>query len=74
VGPDHPQLVDVLEAAAALQRKMHPVQSLLPWSSASQMAARATRIRAREERALLQGFLWGPLDTRQVLQDSGNEE
>ena len=34
VGPDHPQLVDVLEAAAALQRKMHPVQSLLPWSSA----------------------------------------
>jgi tetratricopeptide (TPR) repeat protein len=74
VGPDHPQLVDVLEAAAALQRKMHPVQSLLPWSSASQMAARATRIRAREERALLQGFLWGPLDTRQVLQDSGHGE
>jgi hypothetical protein len=38
------------------------------------MTARATRIRAREEQALFQGFLWGPLDTRQALQDSGSGE
>ena len=74
VGPDHPQLVDVLEAAAALQRKMYPVRSLLPWSAANHMAARATRIRARAEQALLQGFLWGPLDTRQAFHDSGSGE
>jgi len=74
VGPDHAQLVDVLEAAAALQRKMYPVRSLLPWSAASQMTTRATRIRAREEQALLQGFLWGPLDTRQAFNDSGSGE
>jgi tetratricopeptide (TPR) repeat protein len=74
VGPDHPQVVDVLEASAALSRKMHPVQSLLPWSPASQMAARARRIREREERALLQGFPWGPLDVHQVFNDGGNGE
>ena len=74
VGLDHPQLVDVLEAAAALQRKMYPVRSLLPWSAASHLATRATRIRAREEQALLQDFLWGPLDTRQVFNDSGSGE
>ena len=72
VGPDHPQLVDVLEAAAALQRKMHPVQSLLPWSSASQMAARARRIREREEHVLLQDFPWGPLDRHQVFSEGSN--
>jgi hypothetical protein len=48
LGPDHPQLVDVLEANAALYRKMHPVRSLLPWSPANQMAVRARRIRERE--------------------------
>jgi hypothetical protein len=32
LGPDHPELVPVLEANAAVQRKMHPVRSLLPWS------------------------------------------
>jgi tetratricopeptide (TPR) repeat protein len=74
VGPDHPQLVDVLEASAALHRKMHPVRSLLPWSPASQMAARARRIREREARALFQGFPWGPLDAHQVFNDSGNGE
>jgi tetratricopeptide (TPR) repeat protein len=74
VGPDHPQLVDVLEASAALHRKMHPVWSLLPWSPASHMAARARRIREREERALLQGFPLGPLDAHQVYSDSGNGE
>jgi tetratricopeptide (TPR) repeat protein len=30
LGPDHPQLIDVLEAYAALHRKMRPVRSLLP--------------------------------------------
>ena len=68
LGPDHPQLVSVLEAKAALHRKMHPVRSLLPWSPASQMAVRARRIREREERAVLQVFLWGPRDARQLLE------
>jgi tetratricopeptide (TPR) repeat protein len=54
LGPEHPQLADVLEGYVALQRKMHPVRSLLPWSAASKMAARATRIREREEQAMLQ--------------------
>jgi tetratricopeptide (TPR) repeat protein len=67
LGPDHPQLVPVLEANAALHRKMYPVRSLLPWSPANQMAARARRIREREERALLQEFPWGPLDPHQPL-------
>jgi tetratricopeptide (TPR) repeat protein len=72
VGPDHPQLIDVLEASAALHRKMHPVRSLLPWSPASQMAARARRIREREERALLQDFPWRPLDAHQVFSEGSN--
>jgi len=66
LGPDHPQVADVLEAYAALQRKMHPVRSLLPWSPASRMVARAGHIREQAERALLQAFPWGPLDARQV--------
>src|SRR5712691_11218271 len=74
LGPDHPQLVDVLEANVALHRKMHPVRSLLPWSPASQMAARARRIRECEERALLQDFPWGPLDAHQVLGGRGGVE
>ena len=56
LGPDHPQVADVLEAQAALQRKLHPVRSLLPWSPARRMAARARHIRERAERALLQAF------------------
>ncbi len=72
LGPDHPQLIDVLEAHAALHRKMHPVRSLLPWSPASQMAARARRIREREERALLQDFPWGPLDAHQVFNEGSS--
>src|SRR5947209_5879624 len=32
LGPDHPQFVEVLEANAAVHRKLHPVRSLLPWS------------------------------------------
>jgi tetratricopeptide (TPR) repeat protein len=73
LGPDHPQLVPVLEANAALYRKMHPVQSLLPWSPASQMAARARRIREREERDLLQDFAWGPRDPHQPIDHGGGE-
>ena len=69
LGPDHPQLVPVLEANAAVHRKMHPVQSLLPWSPANQMAARARRIREREEQAMLQDLPWGPRDARQPFGD-----
>ena len=74
LGPDHPQVADVLEAQAALQRKLHPVWSLLPWSPASRMAARARHIRERAERALLQAFPWGPLDVRQVLGEGAGGE
>jgi Tfp pilus assembly protein PilF len=52
LGPDHLQLVEVLEAYAALQRRMYPVRSLLPWSTANTLAARARLIREREERAV----------------------
>ena len=69
LGPDHPQLVPVLEANAAVHRKMHPVQSLLPWSPANQMAARARRIREQEVQAMLQGLPWGPRVARQPLGD-----
>jgi tetratricopeptide (TPR) repeat protein len=63
LGPEHPQLVEVLEGYVALQRKMHPVQSLLPWSAASKMTARIMRIREREEQALLQELPeWRRLD------------
>ena len=65
--PDDPQLLPVLEANAAVQRKMHPVQSLLPWSAANQLATRARRLREREELALLQQFPWGSPDARQLI-------
>jgi hypothetical protein len=74
LGPDHPQLVDVLEANAALHRMMHPVRSLLPWSPASQMPTRAQRIRERGERALLQDLPWGPRDIRQPAGDGAGGE
>jgi tetratricopeptide (TPR) repeat protein len=51
LGPDHPQLVEVLEAYAHLQRRMYPWRSLLPWSTANTLVARARRIQEREERA-----------------------
>lgn len=51
LGPDHPQLVEVLEAYANLQRRMYPWRSLLPWSMANTLAARARRIQEREERS-----------------------
>ena len=47
LGPEHPQLVDVLQAYADLQRRMHPVRSRLPWSTANKLAARARRILER---------------------------
>ena len=65
LGPDDPQLVPVLEAQAALFRKLHPVQSLLPWSAAQRTAARARRIQEREARDLLPGFPWGAVHTWQ---------
>jgi len=74
LGPDHPQVADVLEAQEALQRKLHPVRSLLPWSPASRMAARARHIREHAERALLQAFPWGPLDVRQVFGEGAGGE
>jgi tetratricopeptide (TPR) repeat protein len=51
LGPEHPQLVEVLQANAAVQRKMHPVRSRLPWSTANQLASRARRIQEREAQA-----------------------
>ncbi len=74
LGRDAPQLVPVLEANAAVHRKMHPVQSLLPWSPASQMAARARRIWEREERTLLQDGPWGTFDPRHLFDDGGAGE
>ena|SRR2546425_2062659 len=67
LGPDDPQLIPVLEANAAVYRKMHPVRSLLPWSPANQMAIRARRI---QERTLLSDVPWGPRDPRQPFGDS----
>ena len=66
LGPDDPQLIPVLEANAAVHRKMHPVRSLLPWSPANQMAARVRRI---QERALLSDLPWGPPSARQLFGD-----
>src|SRR5262249_417621 len=58
LGPDHPRLIPVLEANAAVQHKLHPVQSLLPWSSARHLAARAQRIQERAALALRQDVPW----------------
>lgn len=51
LGPADPQLVDVLQAYADLDRQMHPVRSRLPWSLANRLATRARRIQDREESA-----------------------
>jgi len=71
LGPDDPQLIPVLEANAAVHRKMHPVRSLLPWSPANQMAARARRI---QERALLSDLPWGPPSAHQAFGDGAAGE
>lgn len=65
LGPDHLQLLDVLGANAAVHRKLHPVRSLLPWSAANRLAARARRIQEQEARAELAAVAWGPRDPRQ---------
>jgi tetratricopeptide (TPR) repeat protein len=69
LGLDDPQLLPLLEANAAVHRKRHPVRSLLPWSPANQLAARARRIQEREARALLADVPWGPRDPRQPFGD-----
>ena len=74
LGPNHPQLVPVLEAQADLYRKRHPVRALLPWSPAQQLATRAQRIREREAQALLPDFPWGPRDARQFFGDGAAGE
>jgi len=71
LGPDDPQLIPVLEANAAVHRKMHPVQSLLPWSPANQMAARVRRI---QERTLLTDLPWGPPSAHQAFGDGATGE
>jgi tetratricopeptide (TPR) repeat protein len=48
-GAHHPQLVPVLKAYADVQRRLSPLQSLLPWSAANKLAARARYIQRREE-------------------------
>jgi tetratricopeptide (TPR) repeat protein len=53
-GPEHPQLLDVLQAYEALLRRMYPVRSLLPWSPANKLAFRARRIEEREARSGVQ--------------------
>ena len=50
-GPQHPQLIDLLQAYADLYRQMFPVRSRLPWSTANKLQARARRIRERAARA-----------------------
>ena len=74
LGPDAPQLVPVLEANAAVHRKMHPVQSLLPWSTASHMTARIRRIGEREERGQPPDVPWGTFDPRHLFDNSGAGE
>jgi tetratricopeptide (TPR) repeat protein len=71
-GVEHPQLLEVLDASIALQRKMHPVRSLSPWSVANRLASRAQRIREREERTRAQEFPgWWPIEERQIFGDGG---
>lgn len=48
-GAHHPQLVIILKAHADVQRRMAPLQSLLPWSMANKLAARARYIQERGE-------------------------
>jgi tetratricopeptide (TPR) repeat protein len=73
LGPDHPQLVPVLEAQAALYRTRHPVRALLPWSPGQQLATRAQRIREREAQALAD-LPWGPRGARQLVGDGAPGE
>ena len=47
LGPEHPNVATLLENYATLLRKLKPIRSLLPWSEASSMEARAQAIRAK---------------------------
>jgi tetratricopeptide (TPR) repeat protein len=68
-GPEHPQLVDVLQAYADLQRKMHPVRSRLPWSTANKLAVRARRILERSG-ALAPPGLWSDYSESEMFRSS----
>jgi tetratricopeptide (TPR) repeat protein len=65
LGPDHPQLIEVLEAYEGLHRRMHPVRSLLPWSPANRLAGRVRRIQEHEARSQEQ-FFPGPWSNDEV--------
>jgi tetratricopeptide (TPR) repeat protein len=72
-GPDDPQIVELLEAYANLQRRMHPFQSLLPWSTANKLAARARQIRERAERSGAQDppGVWSDYEEAAIFRDGG---
>jgi tetratricopeptide (TPR) repeat protein len=52
LGPEHPQLVDVLLVCADILRRLYPVRSRLPWSTANKLQARAWRIQENEVSAI----------------------
>lgn len=72
-GAHHPQLVPVLKAYADVQRRLSPVRSLLPWSTANKLAARARYIQGREEGAYDQAASGGWLGT-EVPAEIGDSE
>jgi len=43
--------VEVLQAYAAVQRRLYPMRSRLPWSTANHWASRARHMQEREARA-----------------------
>ena len=73
-GPDHPQIVEMLEAYANLLRRMHPFQSFLPWSTANKLAARARQIREREARSGAQDppGVWSDYEEAAIFRDGGS--
>jgi hypothetical protein len=70
-GPNDPQIVELLEAYANLQRHMHPFQSLLPWSAANKLATRARQIRERAERSGAQDppGVWSDYEEAAIFRD-----
>jgi tetratricopeptide (TPR) repeat protein len=73
LGPEHPYLIEILEAYEGLHRRMHPVRSLLPWSPANKLASRVRRLQEREARAQEQFFPtpWSN-DERALFSDGGS--
>lgn len=49
LGPQHPQLVEILQAYANLLRRVSPWRSILPGSTANQLESRASDIQNREK-------------------------